>query len=102
MVEIIMKGEHLASMPVPVIRSEADLTGVLFFSKVCWKKHREEGRDRLFGKLIADSRIVEYTELITVESMLDDNPALVPLYPDSVKIGKGSFHHFKDKEGNEW
>jgi hypothetical protein len=80
--------------------TEASLTGYLYFSKKQYKKHRDEGRDRMFAKLI-DGRTVEYTELISFETISDDL-FVKPMEEDSLLVGQGTFDYFADEKGSEY
>ncbi|MFA7099485.1 MAG: hypothetical protein WC143_05305 [Eubacteriales bacterium] len=80
--------------------TESSLTGYLYFSKKQYRKHRDEGRDRMFAKLI-DGRTVEYTELISLEAMSDDL-FVRPMEEDSLFIGEGAFDYFADEKGREY
>jgi hypothetical protein len=77
--------------------TEASLSGKLYFSKKQYGKARELGNDRTFAKL-TNGRMVEYTELITFEQLMED-PATLPLDLDATFLGEGSFHHFTDEQG---
>jgi hypothetical protein len=81
--------------------TEANLSGNLWYSKKQYKHLRDSGRDRTFGRLAIDGRIVEYTELISFE-MLQENPGDICPIDDAVFLGQGSFSHFMDLKGNEY
>ena len=83
-----------------MVRSKVDITGDLYFSKLQWRKLRDEGRDRTFAELV-DGRIVEYTELISVQMQLDE-PGMGPIFADAEMVGQGMFHHFVDPQNQVW
>jgi len=80
--------------------SEPSLTGNLWFSQKQYKYLRDQGRDRTFAKL-TDGRIVEYTELISYEDLVEEPGRICPI-DDAVFIGVGKFHHFMDLKGVEY
>jgi hypothetical protein len=80
--------------------TEASLTGYLYFSKKQYRKHRDEGRDRMFAKL-TDGGMIEYTELISLEAIRDDR-FVRPMEEDALFIGQGSFYYFADEKGREY
>lgn len=81
--------------------TEASLSGNLWYSKKQYKALRDSGRDRTFGKMASDGRIVEYTELISFE-MLQENPGDICPIGDAEFLGQGSFSHFMDARGNQF
>lgn len=80
--------------------TETNLSGALYFSQKEYNILRDRGRDRCFGEL-ADGRIVEYTEMITLD-MLQEAPDDVCPFDDAVYLGMGKFHHWRDEHGKEW
>lgn len=79
----------------------ASLSGRLYFSKTQYNKHRDEGRDRMFAKLQGDNTIVEYTELISFEAIMEE-PIIIPLEADAEFVGVGTFEYFADEQGREF
>jgi hypothetical protein len=77
------------------------LTGNLWFSKQQFAEQRAKGFDRTFAKLLRTGEIVEYTELITLETLRED-PGAQCLKEDGMMVGQGIFHHFKDKDGYDY
>ena len=65
---------------------------------VCWYSPTQRrmldaaGRERWFAKLTANHQIVEYTEMLTVEDMLDD-PFARCQHDDARRLGVGFYHH---------
>lgn len=80
--------------------TETNLSGALYYSQKEYNILRNKGRDRCFAELI-DGRIVEYTEMITLE-MLQEAPDDVCPFDDAVFLGMGKFHHWRDWKGTEW
>jgi hypothetical protein len=76
------------------------LSGALWWSDKEWKIMRDRGRERCYGEL-SDGRIVEYTELISIEA-LQENPADACGFDDAKFLGMGKFHHWRDIKGAEW
>lgn len=80
--------------------TETNLSGALYFSQKEYNILRDRGRDRCFAEL-TDGRIVEYTEMITLD-MLQEAPDDVCPFDDAVFLGMGKFHHWRDEHGMEW
>jgi len=80
--------------------TETNLSGALYYSQKEYDIMRDRGRDRCFAEL-TDGKIVEYTEMITLE-MLQEAPDDVCPFDDAVFLGMGKFHHWRDERGTEW
>ena len=80
--------------------TETNMAGALYFSQKEYNIMRDRGRDRCFGEL-SDGRIVEYTEMITLD-MLQEAPNDVCPFDDAIFLGMGKFHHWRDEHGMEW
>lgn len=74
--------------------------GLMFFSQKEWKIARDRGWPRLFC-IMTDSRIVEYTELISMDMLEEDQNDTCP-FDDARFLGFGAFHHRMDDRGSEY
>ena len=63
------------------------LGGKLYFSK----RQQMKAERRMFGQLLDNCGVKEYTEMISWE-MLEENPFEQPLAEDAVYVGMGYFH----------
>jgi len=66
--------------------------GRFWYSELQWEECRDQKKFRTYAKLL-DGKIVEYTEMIDMETFVED-PDAVCLYPDGIYLGEGFFSHF--------
>jgi len=70
-------------------------SGALYYSKKQWRQLRDIGALRTFALLNDGKQIVEYTEMITYETLLE-NPNTAPLADDAEFRGYGTFSYHVD------
>ena len=73
--------------PLPIM-------GILWYSANQRKMLDSAGRKRTFGKILKDGSIVEYTQMIPPEDIIE-NPGDRCFFDDAVCLGEGAFHHWE-------
>lgn len=76
---------------IKALQETGQLFGKFFYSKQQRRAHDMKGTDRFFCKLL-DGTITEYTEMVDVETQLE-NPMETCEYDDAKYLGDGCFHH---------
>ena len=74
------------------LQESGTLYGKFWFSKRQRRQLDKKGRDRLFFKRREDGRVIEYTEMVDAEALVEW-PDDQCFYDDAVYLGDGHFHH---------
>ena len=74
-------------------RRQSAIAGKFWFSERQRSELREKGRYRTF--CIINGAIMEYTELVDTERMLEE-PNAICEYGDAKYLGEGFFHHHEE------